>query len=132
MEFVDGASLTCAQRGAADFDTAAALGGLMIYVYIFCLYGLVYTCPISSGQPLAVRISVVCSHWWGEPIKDFVLCVEKDFEVRYRTHEFDDEDNFLVNAPATYSAEPSDANHWVCAYANLQHALNQELVEDPK
>lgn len=51
-----------------------------------------------------------CSHWWGEPIRDFVACVQKHASVRQL---------------------PQDAFYWVCAYANRQHELGQELQADP-
>ncbi len=51
-----------------------------------------------------------CSHWWGEPIKDFLACV--------RTH-------VLVRQL------PNTAPFWVCAHANRQHSLSQELTADP-
>lgn len=48
-----------------------------------------------------------CSHWWGEPIQDFVSCVE----VHQALRETD--------------------LYWICAYANRQHSLQDELVTDP-
>ncbi|CAE7540757.1 FBL4 [Symbiodinium pilosum] len=48
-----------------------------------------------------------CSHWWGEPIQDFICCVEAHQTLRQ-----------------------SDL-YWICAYANRQHSLHEELVTDP-
>jgi len=47
------------------------------------------------------------SHWWGEPVGDFVSCVKAHAELR--------------NTPA-----PSA--YWVCAYANNQWDLGSEVV----
>lgn len=57
------------------------------------------------------------SHWWGEPLKEFILCVEKHSEVRC----LEDQDNGI------------QPYYWVCAYANRQHSLASELGSiDPK
>mmetsp|Transcript_16418 Transcript_16418/g.29159 ORF Transcript_16418/g.29159 Transcript_16418/m.29159 type:complete len:592 (+) Transcript_16418:31-1806(+) len=50
------------------------------------------------------------SHWWGEPVLDFVKCLWQ--HSRDRNHE----------ATATY---------WVCAYANNQWDLGGDVCEDP-
>jgi len=50
------------------------------------------------------------SHWWGEPVRDFILCVQHHTQVREL---------------------PSTTAYWVCAYANNQHALGAEIVADP-
>ncbi|CAE7691220.1 CACNA1F [Symbiodinium sp. CCMP2592] len=47
-----------------------------------------------------------CSHWWGEPIFEFVSGCRRHAEVRH-----------LV----------ADARYWVCGYANRQHELDQEI-----
>ncbi|CAE7691253.1 Scn8a [Symbiodinium sp. CCMP2592] len=47
-----------------------------------------------------------CSHWWGEPIFEFVSGCRRHAEVRH-----------LV----------VDARYWVCGYANRQHELDQEI-----
>ena len=53
------------------------------------------------GEPCApCRPTWFASHWWGEPVLDFVRCCEKHAEVRG-----------LAEDEATY---------WVCAYANRQ------------
>lgn len=53
-----------------------------------------------------------CSHWWGEPVEDFVACVDK--HQRIRGHESEGEEN----------------SYWVCAYANRQHGLDEEISAD--
>eukprot|EP00414_Alexandrium_minutum_P000536 CAMPEP_0113818740 /NCGR_PEP_ID=MMETSP0328-20130328/391_1 /TAXON_ID=39455 /ORGANISM="Alexandrium minutum" /LENGTH=614 /DNA_ID=CAMNT_0000786675 /DNA_START=9 /DNA_END=1849 /DNA_ORIENTATION=+ /assembly_acc=CAM_ASM_000350 len=63
-----------------------------------------------SGTPQVP--SWFASHWWGEAIKDFVACVARHVEVR--------------------RLSPDKSFIWVCAYANRQHSLQNELVEDPK
>jgi len=52
-----------------------------------------------------------CSHWWGEPVHDFVHSVIRHAEVRRM---------------------PETAPYWVCAYANDQHELESSLSEDPQ
>mmetsp|Transcript_47418 Transcript_47418/g.103745 ORF Transcript_47418/g.103745 Transcript_47418/m.103745 type:complete len:690 (-) Transcript_47418:162-2231(-) len=59
-----------------------------------------------------------CSHWWGEAIQDFIACIET-----HANHRLVKKRNVPV---------PKDVPYWVCAYANRQHSLAQELVEDPK
>ena len=45
------------------------------------------------------------SHWWGEPVKDFIACLEEHARVR--------------------NLDPEEAVYWVCAYATkLQLALS--------
>jgi len=48
------------------------------------------------------------SHWWGEPIVEFIACL--------RQHRSDRS----LRTPA----------YWVCAYANNQHSLEAEIKED--
>eukprot|EP00930_Biecheleria_cincta_P084500 TRINITY_DN73964_c0_g1_i1.p1 TRINITY_DN73964_c0_g1~~TRINITY_DN73964_c0_g1_i1.p1 ORF type:complete len:725 (+),score=125.75 TRINITY_DN73964_c0_g1_i1:38-2212(+) len=49
------------------------------------------------------------SHWWGERIRDFVACISQHVIVRQAA---------------------DDVAYWVCAYANRQHSISQELSED--
>ncbi|CAB9514706.1 Kinesin light chain [Seminavis robusta] len=51
------------------------------------------------------------SHWWGEPILQFVACLEKHAKDRF---------------PAK---RPDQIFYWVCAYANNQHSLDEELYQ---
>ncbi|CAE8667697.1 unnamed protein product, partial [Polarella glacialis] len=53
-----------------------------------------------------------CSHWWGQPIRDFVACIGHHCTVRQ---------------PCCRSTL-----YWVCAYANRQHSLDAEISSDPK
>ena len=50
------------------------------------------------------------SHWWGEPVKDFVKALMTHAMVR--------------------GLKDTDA-YWVCAYANNQHDLGSEIPADP-
>lgn len=50
------------------------------------------------------------SHWWGEPLQDFYACVEAHTKIRQL---------------------PPTAAYWVCAHANRQWELNEELTKDP-
>mmetsp|Transcript_117685 Transcript_117685/g.344674 ORF Transcript_117685/g.344674 Transcript_117685/m.344674 type:complete len:642 (-) Transcript_117685:204-2129(-) len=49
------------------------------------------------------------SHWWGEPVVHFVMCLQHFVAAR----------------------RPSRAVFWVCAYANNQHDLNGDLADNP-
>mmetsp|Transcript_136563 Transcript_136563/g.436896 ORF Transcript_136563/g.436896 Transcript_136563/m.436896 type:complete len:749 (+) Transcript_136563:131-2377(+) len=51
------------------------------------------------------------SHWWGEAVLDFILCV--------RQH-------------ATDRCLPSEAAYWVCAYANNQWKVDAEMADNPE
>jgi len=51
------------------------------------------------------------SHWWGEPVQAFTSCVQLHQEIRQL---------------------PGSACYWVCAYANRQHSLSQEVSADPR
>jgi hypothetical protein len=51
------------------------------------------------------------SHYWGELIVDFLRCLEVHTKVR---------------------ALKEDSAYWVCAYANRQHALADDVAADPK
>lgn len=51
------------------------------------------------------------SHWWGECLVDFMQCLELHLQIR-RVGE--------------------DPAYWVCAYANRQHSLTDEVADNPK
>ena len=51
------------------------------------------------------------SHWWGEPVKDFIKALKNHAKVR--------------------GLASTDA-YWVCAYANNQHDLDADIPDDPK
>ncbi|CAE8726922.1 unnamed protein product [Polarella glacialis] len=63
-----------------------------------------------SGSPC--RPNNFCSHWWGEPLQYFVACIARHCEVR------------RLSLQTAY--------YWICAYASGQHALSEELNDDPK
>lgn len=50
------------------------------------------------------------SHWWGEPVRDFIFCLTQ----HTRDHFIDEDTPF-----------------WVCAYANNQWALGEAVTVDP-
>ena len=64
------------------------------------------------------------SHWWGEPVKDFVKAVEKHSKVRFPRGERSEVD-------CDRNTADEDVSYWVCAYANNQHALDSEITADP-
>eukprot|EP00930_Biecheleria_cincta_P013440 TRINITY_DN11974_c0_g1_i1.p1 TRINITY_DN11974_c0_g1~~TRINITY_DN11974_c0_g1_i1.p1 ORF type:complete len:685 (-),score=89.45 TRINITY_DN11974_c0_g1_i1:144-2147(-) len=51
------------------------------------------------------------SHWWGEPVLDFITCLSQHAE-----------DHVLSS---------TDSPYWVCAYANNQHRLHECISDDP-
>jgi len=50
------------------------------------------------------------SHWWGEPVSSFIACVEQHLN-----------DHGLTE----------DTPYWVCAYANRQYCLEEDVTSDP-
>ena len=73
------------------------------------------------------------SHWWGEPVKDFIKAVEyhavQRFAPRGKASVFykGKRQHQIVGKPAD-----ADATYWVCAYANNQHDLSELDVKDPR
>ena len=65
------------------------------------------------------------SHWWGEPVKDFVKAVEKHSKVRFPRGERNEVD-------CDRNTADEDVSYWVCAYANNQHALGSDIPADPR
>lgn len=61
------------------------------------------------------------SHWWGEIVADFLRCVESHHQLRFPP-------------PADGSAAGGEecGVYWICAYANRQHSLVQEVTADPR
>lgn len=57
------------------------------------------------------------SHFWGEPIGDFLKCVSEHEKLRIET---DSDGN------------PGTIAYWVCAYANRQHRLGEEISANPR
>jgi len=74
------------------------------------------------------------SHWWGEPIVHFAACVRLHAETRLGSVKsettLDDEAGRKFNAKKMEAEQ--DSPYWVCAYANRQWSLSEELVDDPK
>lgn len=50
------------------------------------------------------------SHWWGEALLDFVACLQVHQQTRML---------------------PNTSAYWICAYANNQHELANDLAKDP-
>jgi len=88
----------------------------------------VETLPSTDG-PQPPRWFV--SHWWGEPIKEFLACIE--------THNH----NFWANGCA-FNRKDTDKLHeargggmtidtpyWICSYANNQWDLSESITKDP-
>ena len=63
------------------------------------------------------------SHYWGEPIKSFILCIEKFVE------------NFSANSEEDHEERGGGMTEhtpiWVCAYANNQWDLDDDITVDP-
>lgn len=57
----------------------------------------------------ALKPNIYVSHWWGEPMKDFYKCLKVHTETRGL----------------------EDASYWVCAHANRQWGISEELSVDP-
>ena len=61
------------------------------------------------------------SHWWGEPVKDFIKAVEYHARQRFAPrgeYKFSDEDGIMLKKPEhEIVGEPADADatYWVCA-----------------
>jgi len=64
-----------------------------------------------STDPTAQRPAWYVSHFWGEPIVDFVSCLKEHERLRKL---------------------PAESAYWVCAYSNNQHQLGSELLRNPK
>ncbi|CAE8634191.1 unnamed protein product [Polarella glacialis] len=63
-----------------------------------------------AGDKSLQRPAWFVSHWWGEAVADFNKCIQAHRPLRQ------------LQAESAY---------WVCAYANNQHELNNDLVTDP-
>jgi len=77
----------------------------------------------STAGPQPPRFFV--SHWWGEPVKEFVLCLEQanaDFEMNNMDYGEQDGSGGGMSA---------DTPVWVCAYANNQWKLGDSITDDP-
>jgi len=81
--------------------------------------------PSASGKPQPPRFFV--SHWWGESVLDFVSCIEQF--VRDFGPNLNDELNTMNDRGGGMTA---DTPIWICAYANNQWELEQDITDDPK
>eukprot|EP00931_Biecheleriopsis_adriatica_P109459 TRINITY_DN8371_c0_g1_i2.p1 TRINITY_DN8371_c0_g1~~TRINITY_DN8371_c0_g1_i2.p1 ORF type:complete len:799 (+),score=103.51 TRINITY_DN8371_c0_g1_i2:1504-3900(+) len=58
-----------------------------------------------------IQYQYIVSHWWGEPILDFIACIR----LHMNAHRLD-----------------KHVPYWVCAYCNNQHQLGADLSSDPR
>jgi len=63
------------------------------------------------------------SHWWGEPIADFVACIA--------THTRDRQYGGGQGRRLSSDRDGDDARLWVCAYAIRQWNVSGEVTADP-
>ena len=91
------------------------------------------------------------SHWWGEPIVDFLRCLRRhaearrlEYKVGYHDGEKYDPENKDIfgrsgegDVPESrrrphpcYVGEGVSPRYWVCAHANNQHKLDGEISDD--
>lgn len=81
---------------------------------------IVNTLPSTGGsQPPRLFVS----HWWGEPVADFIRCVEqllRDFSCNYKEEHDRNGGGITADTPI-----------WLCAYANNQWLLDEAITEDP-
>jgi hypothetical protein len=79
------------------------------------------TLPVKCSYVEAIAFSVesqvpswFVSHWWGEPIRESVASLKAHAKVKH------------PDSCGVTSA------YWMCAFANNQHKLSSELVDDPR
>jgi len=80
------------------------------------------SCLPSTAGDQAPRF--FASHWWGESIYDFISCVEQFIR-----------DNAMNNCDEhdrRGGGMTADTPIWVCAYANNQHSLKEDITVDPR
>lgn len=58
-----------------------------------------------------------CSHWWGEPVADFIKCLMQHCYDRYGDR-------------GSFGEVMGEVPYWVCAYANNQWKLAEELADE--
>jgi len=95
---------------ASEFSIAGSEGGVpgaLGDVEVEPLSHVSYVGTLTSSPQ---RPDFFISHWWGEPVMDFVSCVTHHAQVRG-----------LSDGTA----------YWCCAYANDQHDLGADVTEDP-
>jgi len=82
------------------------------------------SCLPSTAGPQPPRFFI--SHWWGQPVTDFIRCIEQfvsDFSENDDEHDKDDRRG---------GGMTSDTPLWICAFANNQWALGGDNTQDPK
>jgi len=79
------------------------------------------TCLPSTAGPQPPRFFV--SHWWGEPVVDFIKCLEQALRDFAR--------NWYDKDGRRGGGLTADTPIWVCAYANNQHKLADDIAENP-
>jgi len=80
------------------------------------------TCLPSTTGPQKPRF--FGSHWWGEPVVDFIRCYEqvvRDFSQNEREQDERRGGGLTADTPL-----------WVCAYGNNQHNLSEDISDDPR
>lgn len=113
----------CAPEGWADIS-GNVLAPAVVSLYECCRYVIkpsTYTRQCSFVELVAREAqppTFFTSHWWGEPVYDFVRCVEAHAADRGK-------------CTAHASNRKYHASYWVCAYANNQHDIAADLAEDP-
>lgn len=65
------------------------------------------------------------SHWWGEAIEAFKECVKVHLQHRVAGRRVDNQ------GVEELTPEDKRVVFWICAYANRQHSLQNEVVADP-
>ena len=88
---------------------------------IFAQLPFVSCLPSTAGNQLP---RFFASHWWGEPIVDFVACIEQ--LVRDNSRNDEDKDDKRGGGLTI------DTPIWVCTYANNQHSLEDDITVNPK
>ena len=75
------------------------------------------------------------SHWWGEPVKDFIKAVQYHARQRYSPRgalKLTGEYAYKPQHELVGEPEDADATYWICAYANNQHCVGEDIPADPK
>jgi len=62
------------------------------------------------------------SHWWGEPVVQFLDCLKQHAHDRQLAREPHEIESYVKGQSLGRSPR-----YWICAYANNQHDLNSEL-----
>jgi len=108
----------CVQEGWYDKRTQELLTPDRVNLYHLCHWALkpltqerqCSYVELVAESPEAQRPLWFVSHWWGEPLCAFIACLEEHARCRHLG---------------------DDAPYWVCAYANNQWRLDEEIASDP-